>query len=104
MTRSQAVTLTVGTIIHQNTGKNADGTCIRWRVNGQVKEWVRDPKRFRIPIKHGMYDFGYLEEINLDKFHLPTMCCSYNKYVARICEQREQVAADMAESGVEFTK
>lgn len=33
----------------------------RWYVNGQVKLWVRDKTRIRVPLKHGLYVYGALE-------------------------------------------
>lgn len=30
-----------------------------WRVNGQVKSWKRRPD-LRVPVKHGMYDYSYV--------------------------------------------
>jgi hypothetical protein len=34
----------------------------RWRVNGKVRTWVRMPTRFRVPLKHGLYAYGYLRD------------------------------------------
>ena len=42
------------------TLKNVDGTPKRFRVNGKVKTWKRDKNRIRVPLKHGLYDTGYL--------------------------------------------
>ena len=33
--------LQTGDIIHSMTHNNADGTPVRWRVNGKVKLWKR---------------------------------------------------------------
>lgn len=38
----------------------------RWRVNGAVKTWKRDPKRIRVPLKHGLYAYDALETWNFD--------------------------------------
>lgn len=40
----------------------------RWRVNGQVKTWRRNPDKFRVPLKHGLYTYGYLTEDNMEHF------------------------------------
>lgn len=32
----------------------------RWYVNGKVRTWQRMPTRIRVPLKHGLYTFGYL--------------------------------------------
>jgi len=34
----------------------------RWKVNGQVKTWKRDPLRIRVPLKHGLYAFDALTD------------------------------------------
>lgn len=45
-----------------------------WRVNGKVQVWVRDPERFRLPIKHGLYAYSDLDAGNLDRFHIEREC------------------------------
>lgn len=42
--------------------KNADKTRLRARRNGETKTWKTRPAEFKIPIKHGMYDYGYITE------------------------------------------
>jgi hypothetical protein len=43
---------------------------IKWRVNGTIKLWKRDPARFQLPIKHGLYDYAYLTNDNACLFSL----------------------------------
>ena len=52
--------LLIGQTIYHTRLKNADGTPQRWRVNGKVKRWKRDPDKIRIPIKRGLYEYSYL--------------------------------------------
>lgn len=33
---------------------------ITWRANGQCKTWKRDATRFSLPVKHGLYTYGYI--------------------------------------------
>jgi hypothetical protein len=33
----------------------------RWYVNGAVKLWVRDTNRIRVPLKHGLYRYSYID-------------------------------------------
>jgi len=66
----QAVNLTVNNTLHHRYFKNADGTPQRWRVNGKVKTWKTKPWKIQVPLKHGLYDHGYLTEDNLDNFTL----------------------------------
>lgn len=44
------------------TAKNADGSRLRARRNGATKIWKTRPGEFRIPIKHGLYDYGYITD------------------------------------------
>ena len=48
-------------LIHIPTGK-------RWKVNGEPKIWEKEPKRVRVPIKHGLYAYDYLTEADLQDF------------------------------------
>lgn len=48
--------------------ENADGTPVRWRRNGKNKLWKRDKNRFQIPVKHGLYDYGYIDQDNEHEF------------------------------------
>lgn len=60
--------LRYGQIIHHKTCKNADGTNQSFKVNGSVKTWKRDKGRIRVPLKRGLYEFGYLDESNIHEF------------------------------------
>jgi hypothetical protein len=40
----------------------------RWYVNGEVKTWKRDPTRIRVPLKHGLFTYGYLDQYNVKDF------------------------------------
>ena len=59
ITLEQAKALTRGTILHDNRN-------FRWKVNGRVKTWKRDPDRVVVPIKHGLYHYDYITERNLE--------------------------------------
>lgn len=45
-----------------------------WRRNGMCKTWKRSPERFRVPIKHGLYNFSYIDEKNAHMFHAASEC------------------------------
>lgn len=66
ITLEQAKNLQHGTVLHHVSNRNADGTPQRWRVNGKVKTWKRNPGRVQVPIKHGLYNHDYLTENELD--------------------------------------
>lgn len=48
------------------TSKNRKGQAHSVRVSGKMQTWKRDPERFRVPWKFGMYDNG---EVNQDNMH-----------------------------------
>lgn len=64
ITKEQAFKLKPGDILVDNQGK-------RWKVNGQVKTWKRNPERIRVPLKHGLYAYDYIDESN---FSLSGLC------------------------------
>ena len=49
---------------------NADGTPKRYRVNGKVQFWKTRPNDFKIPVKHGLYRYGYVTQDNARYFTL----------------------------------
>ena len=65
ITKTQAMT-------HDNfedtSSNNADGTPQRWRRNGATKTWKTRPTHFRIPVKHGLYNYGYIDQDNAPYF------------------------------------
>ena len=65
ITLQQAKELRPGQVIYHTTNKNADGTPQRWRVNGKVKLWKRSPGKIQIPVKFGLYIYGYITEKDL---------------------------------------
>lgn len=62
----EAKSLRHGVILYHVIYRNADGTPQRWRVNGAPKTWKRSPDRVRVPLKHGLYSYDYLDETCLD--------------------------------------
>jgi len=44
------------------------------RRNGQTKTWVTRPNEFRVPIKHGFRECGYITDDNNHKFHVASEC------------------------------
>jgi len=70
ITLSEAKKLTIGTMLYAINYTNADGTPQRWKVNGKVKTWKRSPERVQVPLKRGLYEYGYITEDNLSEFSL----------------------------------
>lgn len=48
--------------------RNADGTLQRWRRNGVTKTWKTRPNDFRVPVKRGLYEYGYITQDNAVSF------------------------------------
>lgn len=44
--------------------------CTVWRRNGSTSTWKRNPGAFRVPVKHGLYQYSAIGEHNADKFHV----------------------------------
>jgi len=70
MTLAQAKALSPGQIVYHVRECNADGTPKRWKVNGRVRTWKRDGERVCVPVKHGLYAYGYIDEDCIDQFTL----------------------------------
>ena len=66
LTLKQAKELKYGTILYHVKNKNADGSAQKWRVNGKVKTWKRNPEKIQIPLKYGLYRHDYLTENELN--------------------------------------
>lgn len=48
------------------TFRNYQGRLVRLLINGQPKVWKRNPNRVQIPVKYGLYEYGYLTESDAD--------------------------------------
>jgi len=59
-----------GDVLHIHLGTK----CQRWRVSGKVQRWKRDPERFRVPLKHGLYNYGALLPGDECRCHLESEC------------------------------
>jgi hypothetical protein len=70
LTLQEAKNLRVNQIVYEIGAYNYDGTARRWRVNGKPKTWKRNPRRVKVPVKHGLWSYGYITENNLHFFTL----------------------------------
>ena len=50
------------------TAKNADGTPLRCRKNGACKVWKTRPDNFKLPVKHGLKDYFYIDNFNAQEW------------------------------------
>lgn len=44
------------------------------RCNGSVRTWKTRPEEFRLPIKHGMRGYAYIDQDNASHFHREEDC------------------------------
>ncbi len=70
MTRDDALKATHGTIFYHETESNADNTAMRVRVSGLCKTWKTRPNDFRLPVKRGMYESGYITHENKEEWNV----------------------------------
>jgi hypothetical protein len=70
ITKEQAKKLHYGQIVWDTSYRNADGTAGRWRVTGMTKVWKTQPRRFRTPVKHGLYEHWEITPETADRFAL----------------------------------
>ena len=45
-----------------------------WRRNGKTKLWVTRPDEFRLPIKHGLYNYAYITQAEAYQVHTAEDC------------------------------
>lgn len=64
ITKKQAQDLPYRKQLEHVSQKNADGTPVRCRVNGQVKTWKTRPEHFRLPVKYGLKTYFYITQDN----------------------------------------
>lgn len=72
VTKEQALT---ADLFHSSYGD-------RWRRNGKTKTWVTRPNEFRVPVKWGMFSYGYITESNAHEYHV---ALSYDKSNCQVC-------------------
>lgn len=60
-----------GDIFHHMSLKNADGTPLRGRVNGNVRLWKTRPLEFKIPMAYGLKTYFYITEYNAKDWYIP---------------------------------
>lgn len=70
ITLDEAKQLTWRTELYVRYENDSQGQPVVARVNGKVKTWKTRPDEVQVPLKHGMYDHGYLHDGNLDYFSL----------------------------------
>lgn len=57
-----------GTIFVSDGGNAPLPNPVKWRANGKCKTWKREPARFQLPIKSGIFFCRYLTNENAHLF------------------------------------
>lgn len=72
ITREQAISESLSEI-HFGTCTNKESVT-KFRRNGRTITWKTRPEDFKVPIKNGLYKYGYLTRDNAAMFHLAKDC------------------------------
>ena len=64
LTIEDAKKLEYRTEVYHQYMRDSKGAPLRARVNGQCQLWKTRPTEFKIPVKHGLYDSGYITDKN----------------------------------------
>src|SRR5690349_20041418 len=64
ITKEQAIKITSYVYTYVPTENKIN----RWKVNGVCKTWKTRPNEFRLPVKHGMYSYWYVDQYNAEHF------------------------------------
>lgn len=64
MNITEALNCKKGQTLFHTSMTNRDGTPKRCRVNGKCKTWKTDPTRYMLPVKAGLYSYGYISPDN----------------------------------------
>lgn len=70
LTKEQAVALRYGQELHHVSKKDSRGAPMRIRVSGKCQTWKTRPNDFKLPVKYGLYENGYITPSNADDWRL----------------------------------
>ena len=70
ITVAQAKALRHGQTVWLNDAWDANGEPSHARVSGKVQLWKTRPSDFKVPVKRGLYDSGYITPDNASRFTL----------------------------------
>lgn len=45
-----------------------------WRRNGKTQTWKTRPNEFRVPVKHGLYDYSQITTFYAHHWHAASEC------------------------------
>jgi hypothetical protein len=68
LTKQQA--LTQPSTIYHTTKRDSRGNALRVRSSGKCQTWVTRPEEFKLPVKYGLYESGYITHANAAEWAL----------------------------------
>ena len=68
ITKTIAINLINGTTLYHKTLKDSRGFPRQCRVNGKCKVWKTRPEEFKLPVKAGLYEYGYISNFNVEEW------------------------------------
>lgn len=57
-------------IFYHISKKDAKGNALKVRRTGKTTAWQRDPKKFSIPVKYGLREYGYITTSNAEEWSI----------------------------------
>ena len=70
ITREQALTLST---FHMPSNRDS-AHCYVWRRNGRTQTWKTRPNDFHVPVKYGLYVYGYISQDRADWYYAQADC------------------------------
>ena len=64
MTKEHLAALGYGTVLSHSKLKDSGGNPVLARVNGKMQVWKTRPEDFKLPMKHGLYNYFYITPTN----------------------------------------
>jgi hypothetical protein len=68
ITKEIAETLSSNITLYHKNLRDSRGEPVKCRVNGKCKIWKTRPLEFKLPVKAGLYEYGYIENFNADEW------------------------------------
>ncbi len=70
ITKEQAMAAGYGKTLFHVSKKDSRGEPMRIRVSGKCQTWKTRPEDFKLPVKYGMYESGYITPSNAAEWGL----------------------------------
>lgn len=68
--KNMAMQLAHGAVLHHVSRKGSDKQPMRVRVSGRCQTWKTRPEEFKLPVKYGLYNSGYITPANAHEWEV----------------------------------